>query len=93
MQIEDFGFCKRGEGGPFVSGGRIALGGALPINPDGGGLSNNHPGMRGIFLVIEAVKQLRGECGERQVAGAKIGVVDTLGGDFSTVCNLVLRRN
>ena len=60
--LENLGFCKVGEGGSFVSDGRIRLGGALPVNPDGGGLSSNHPGMRGIFLVIEAVKQLRGEC-------------------------------
>jgi acetyl-CoA acetyltransferase len=60
--LENLGFCKPGEGGAFVSGGRIGLGGELPLNPDGGGLSSNHPGMRGIFLVIEAVKQLRGEC-------------------------------
>ena len=61
--LENLGFCKVGEGGSFVSDGRIRLGGALPVNPDGGGLSSNHPGMRGIFLVIEAAKQLRGECG------------------------------
>ena len=50
------------------------------MNPDGGGLSSNHPGMRGIFLVIEAVKQLRGECGERQVAGARIALAHGTGG-------------
>ena len=64
--LENLGFCKPGEGGAFVTGGRIGLGGALPINTDGGGLSSNHPGMRGIFLVIEATKQLRGECGARR---------------------------
>ena len=69
LTLENLGFCKPGEGGSFVSGGRIGLGGALPVNPDGGGLSSNHPGMRGIFLVIEAARQLRAECGERQVAG------------------------
>ena len=67
--LENLGFCEVGEGGAFVSGGRIRLGGALPVNLDGGGLSSNHPGMRGIFLVIEATKQLRGECGARQVRG------------------------
>ena len=61
VTLENLGFCKPGEGGAFVSDGRIGLGGALPVNPDGGGLSSNHPGMRGIFLVIEAVRQLRGE--------------------------------
>jgi acetyl-CoA acetyltransferase len=78
--LENLGFCGPGEGGDFVSGGRIGLGGELPVNPDGGGLSNNHPGMRGIFLVIEAVKQLRGECGERQVQGAKLACAHGTGG-------------
>lgn len=78
--LEALGFCARGEGGAFVSGGRIGLGGALPVNPDGGGLSSNHPGMRGIFLVIEGVRQLRGECGPRQVAGAEIALVHGTGG-------------
>ncbi|MGH1492855.1 MAG: acetyl-CoA acetyltransferase [Acidimicrobiales bacterium] len=78
--LENLGFCKPGEGGDFVSGGRIQLGGALPVNPDGGGLSSNHPGMRGIFLVIEAVKQLRGEGDARQVAGAELACVHGTGG-------------
>jgi acetyl-CoA acetyltransferase len=78
--LENLGFCKPGEGGDYVSGGRIGLGGALPVNPDGGGLSNNHPGMRGIFLVIEATKQLRGECGERQVPDARLACVHGTGG-------------
>jgi acetyl-CoA acetyltransferase len=83
--LENLGFCKPGEGGGFVEGGRIALGGALPLNPDGGGLSNNHPGMRGIFLVIEAVKQLRGECGERQVEGARLGLAHGTGGTIGAM--------
>ena len=70
MQLEDLGFCAKGEGKDFVSGGRIAPGGAFPMNTSGGGLSYTHPGMFGIFLLIEAVRQLRGECGERQVPGA-----------------------
>lgn len=78
--LENLGFCKVGEGGDFVSGGRIELGGALPVNPDGGGLSNNHPGMRGIFLVIEAVRQLRGEGEARQVEGARLACVHGTGG-------------
>lgn len=78
--LENLGFCKPGQGGDFVSGGRIGLGGELPVNPDGGGLSNNHPGMRGIFLVIEATKQLRGECGDRQVPGARLAVAHGTGG-------------
>ncbi|MCP3991938.1 MAG: thiolase, partial [Actinomycetia bacterium] len=78
--LENLGFCKPGEGGDFVGGGRIQLGGELPINPDGGGLSSNHPGMRGIFLVIEAVKQLRGEGDARQVEGAELVCVHGTGG-------------
>lgn len=78
--LENLGFCNLGEGGDFVTGGRIELGGELPVNPDGGGLSNNHPGMRGIFLVIEAVRQLRSECGPRQVEGARLACVHGTGG-------------
>jgi len=78
--LEALGFCKPGEGGAFCANGRIGLGGALPVNTDGGGLSSNHPGMRGIFLVIEATRQLRGECGPRQVAGAEVALVHGTGG-------------
>jgi acetyl-CoA acetyltransferase len=78
--LENLGFCEPGDGGDFVSNGGIAIGGVLPVNPDGGGLSSNHPGMRGIFLVIEAVKQLRGECGERQVKDARIALAHGTGG-------------
>jgi acetyl-CoA acetyltransferase len=94
--LENLGFCKPGEGGAFVGGGRIGLGGALPVNPDGGGLSSNHPGMRGIFLVIEAVKQLRGECGERQVANARIAVAHGTGGTLGVAhsgATLILARD
>ncbi|HTO09437.1 MAG TPA: acetyl-CoA acetyltransferase [Myxococcota bacterium] len=95
VTLENLGFCKPGEGGAFVSGGRIGLGGALPLNPDGGGLSSNHPGMRGIFLVIEAVKQLRGECGERQVADARLALAHGTGGTLGVAhsgATLVLAR-
>ena len=78
--LEALGFCAPGEGGAFCAGGRIGLGGALPVNPDGGGLSSNHPGMRGIFLVIEATRQLRGECGPRQVKDAEVALVHGTGG-------------
>jgi len=84
MTLEDLGFCKKGEGGRFVEGGRLMLGGALPIYTDGGGLSSNHPGMRGIFLVIEAVKQLRGECGDRQVKDCRVALVHGTGGTLGT---------
>ncbi len=82
--LEDLGFCAKGEGGAFVAGGRIAPGGELPVNTNGGGLSCVHPGMYGIFLVIEAVRQLRGECGERQVKEAKVALAHGNGGVLSS---------
>ena len=78
--LENLGFCKKGEGGAFVENGGVGLGGRLPVNPDGGGLSSNHSGMRGIFLVIEAVRQLRGGLGARQVEGAELAVAHGTGG-------------
>ena len=81
--LENLGFCKLGEGGPYVSDGRIRLGGELPVNLDGGGLSSNHPGMRGIFLLIEAVRQLRGES-TSQVAGARLAVAHGNGGQLAS---------
>ncbi|MEW6267920.1 MAG: acetyl-CoA acetyltransferase [Thermodesulfobacteriota bacterium] len=78
--LENLGFCKLGEGGAFVESGRIGLGGELPVNLDGGGLSSSHPGMRGIFLVIEAVRQLRGEAGPRQVEDAQVALCHGTGG-------------
>jgi len=82
--LEDLGFCRKGEGGPFVAGGRIAPGGALPVNTNGGGLSCVHPGMYGIFLVIEAVRQLRGEAGARQVKDAQVALAHGNGGVLSS---------
>jgi acetyl-CoA acetyltransferase len=78
--LEALGFCAPGEGGAFCADGRLGIGGALPTNTDGGGLSSNHPGMRGIFLVIEATRQLRGERGAAQVAGARLALVHGTGG-------------
>jgi acetyl-CoA acetyltransferase len=74
LHFEDLGFCAKGEGGPFVESTNIGPGGALPTNTNGGGLSYTHPGMYGMFLVVEAVRQLRGECGARQVPGAEVAV-------------------
>lgn len=88
--LEDLGFCKKGEGGAFVSGGRIAPGGELPVNTNGGGLSCTHPGMYGIFIMIEAVRQLRGSCGERQVKDAKLAVVHGNGGTLSSQSTAIL---
>lgn len=82
--LEDLGFCPKGEGGRFVSNGRIAPGGALPVNTNGGGLSCMHPGMYGIFTVIESVVQLRHEAGARQVQGAEIALAHGSGGALST---------
>ena len=87
IELEDLGFCKKGEGGSFVEGGLIQLGGELPINTHGGLLSHCHPGHPGsIFSVTEAVRQLRGECGPRQVQDAKIALVHAQGGILSTHC-------
>ena len=88
--LEDLGFCKKGEGGAFVSGGRIAPGGALPVNTNGGGLSYCHPGMYGLFLLIEAVRQLRGECGDRQVNGAETAIAHGNGGVLSSQSTVIL---
>lgn len=82
--LEDLGFCRKGEGGAFVSGGNIAPGGKLPVNTNGGGLSCVHPGMYGIFLMIEAVQQLRGECGARQVKNARLAACNGNGGYLSS---------
>jgi acetyl-CoA acetyltransferase len=93
--LENLGFCAPGEGGAFAEGGRLGLGGALPVNPDGGGLSSNHPGMRGIFLVIEATRQLRGGCGARQVPDARLALVHGTGGTLGVLhsgATLVLGR-
>jgi len=90
LLLEDLGFCKKGEGGSFVQDGRIALGGQLPINTDGGGLSSNHPGMRGIFLMTEATRQLRGQCGPRQVEGAQLAVAHGSGGLLSSQVTTIL---
>jgi acetyl-CoA acetyltransferase len=90
LTVEDLGFCAKGEGGAFVADGGLGLSGRLPTNTDGGGLSSCHPGMRGMFLIVEAVRQLRGECGDMQVPGARRSVVHGVGGMLSTGATLVL---
>ncbi len=88
--LEDLGFCPKGEGGRFVEGGRIGPGGSLPVNTNGGGLSYCHPGMYGLFILIEAVRQLRGDCGARQVAGANTAIVHGNGGVLSAQATNIL---
>jgi len=90
--LEDLGFAPKGEGGAFVTdnGGNLRLGGALPTNTDGGGLSATHPGMRGLFLLCEATRQLRGEAGDSQVSGAEVAVAHGSGGWLSTQGTVVL---
>jgi acetyl-CoA acetyltransferase len=88
--LEDLGFCAKGEGGAFVEGGRIAPGGALPVNTNGGGLSCTHPGMYGLFTMVEATVQLRGEAGARQVKDAKVALAHGNGGTLSSQATLLL---
>ena len=77
VTLEDYGFCKKGEGGPFVEGGRLRLGGALPTNTHGGLLSQAH--VWGLNHVVELVRQLRGQADRAQVAGAEVGLVTGYG--------------
>ncbi len=90
LTLEGLGFCKKGEGGGFVEDGKLRVGGGLPTNTDGGGLSHCHPGMRGMFLLVEGVRQLRGEAGARQVAGAEICCVNGTGGWMSSASTVIL---
>jgi acetyl-CoA acetyltransferase len=93
LTLEALGFCGRGEGGAFVSGQRTAPGGSFPMNTNGGGLSYCHPGMYGIFLLIEATRQLHGECGPRQVEGARIALAHGTGGVLSSAATVVLGKD
>jgi acetyl-CoA acetyltransferase len=88
--LEDLGFCAKGEGGAFVTEGRIAPKGSLPVNTNGGGLSYCHPGMYGLFLLIEAVRQLRGECGARQVKDCEVAIAHGNGGVLSSQATVIL---
>ncbi|MGC0331291.1 acetyl-CoA acetyltransferase [Streptomyces sp. SAI-170] len=98
VTLEDLGFCAKGEGGDFVGKGRLRVrGGELPVNTDGGGLSAQHPGMRGLFLLVEAVRQLRGEAAARQVRRAdgslpELAVASGTGGWFCSSGTVVLGR-
>jgi acetyl-CoA acetyltransferase len=88
--LEDLGFCPKGEGGRFVSDGRIAPGGSLPVNTNGGGLSYCHPGMYGLFTMVEATQQIMGVCGARQIADAEVAIAQGNGGELSSEAVLVL---
>jgi len=92
LALEDLGFVGRGEAGPFAAEGNLRPGGRLPSMTSGGGLSYNHPGAFGVQLLVEAVRQLRGECGERQVPGAEIACVHGMGGLLSVGATVVLGR-
>lgn len=98
VTLEDLGFCGKGEGGAFVEKGRLKVeGGDLPVNTDGGGLSAQHPGMRGLFLLVEAVRQLRGEAGARQVrqrdgSAPGLAVASGTGGWFCSSGTVILGR-
>ncbi|MDO8389532.1 MAG: acetyl-CoA acetyltransferase [Actinomycetota bacterium] len=92
ITLEDLGFCGKGEGGAFVEDGALRVGGALPTNTDGGGLSACHPGQRGLFLLVEAAKQLRGEAGDRQVPNAQVACVSGTGGWFCSSGTMILGR-
>ena len=90
-QLEDLGFCPPGQSGPFVEAGHIELGGCLPVNPNGGLMSEGHPGRAGgLFHLIEAVEQLRGNAGKRQVVDAKTALVHGVGGVMSNHATAIL---
>ena len=97
LTLEGLGFCQPGEAADFVKGQRTAPGGDFPLNTSGGGLSYTHPGMYGSFLLVEAVRQLRGECGDRQVKkrlsptdNPEISIVNGTGGSLSSTGTVVL---
>ena len=88
--LEDLGYCKKGEGGAFVSGGRIAPGGELAVNTSGGGLSYCHPGMYGLLVLIEAARQIQGVCGDRQQDNVQLTLAHGNGGVLSSQCTVIL---
>jgi acetyl-CoA acetyltransferase len=93
LLLEGLGFCGKGEGGAFVKEGHLRRGGDLPLNTDGGGLSSSHPGMRGIFLLIESVRQLRGRAGEAQVPDCELALACGSGGWLSCIGTVILGRD
>src|SRR5207248_11326668 len=93
LLLEGLGFCGRGEGGGFVKEGHLRRSGDLPLNTDGGGLSSSHPGMRGIFLLIEAVRQLRGQAGAAQVPDCEVALACGSGGGLPCIGAVILGRD
>jgi len=93
VTLESLGFCGPGEGPDFVADQRTAPGGDFPLNTNGGGLSYTHPGMYGIFTVIEAVRQLRGETGERQIKNRNLAMAHGTGGNLSSTGTVILSRD
>ena len=90
LTLEGLGFAQKGGGAAFVLDGKTRPGGSFPLNTNGGGLSYSHPGQYGILLLVEAVRQLREECGDRQVSGAKLALAHGTGGIFSTHATVIL---
>lgn len=90
LALEDLGFCPKGEGGGFVADGPLRPGGSLPTNTNGGGLAYTHPGQYGMFLLVEAVRQLRGQAGRRQVPGAEVALAHGSGGVLSALSTVIL---
>lgn len=94
IELEELGFCEPGEGGAFVAGGHARIGGKLPVNTHGGMLSHAHAGAAGgLFGIVEAVRQLRGGLGERQVDGAEVALVHNEGGILSSHCTVILAND
>ena len=91
--LESLGFVPRGEGGPFVAEGHLKRGGKWPLNTDGGGLSSCHPGMRGIFLILESVRQLRGQAGDAQVPDCEVALAAGSGGWLSCIGVVILGKD
>jgi acetyl-CoA acetyltransferase len=90
LSLEGLGFCERGNAWQFIQDGAIRPGGNFPLNTSGGGLSYCHPGQFGVLLLVEAVRQLRGESGERQVSGAEVALAHGTGGILSTSATVLL---
>lgn len=92
MTLEDFGFCKKGQGGAFVASGALGPDGVIPTNTDGGGLCNNHPGYQGgLVKIVEAVRQLRGEATpQTQIPNCRLAVAHGTGGGMSRQASVTL---